>query len=137
MNLQFTQEELDFQKEVKDWIKENYPSDMKERYVNSPNGHLTKEEHVQWQQALFSKGWAGINWPKEYGGASFSASRLILACLSFSFDWTSASRSVARAAASSFRLALAFSRASASFARAASSNGLRIFGGVGSSILCL
>ena len=67
MNLQFTQEELDFQKEVKDWIKENYPSDMKERYVNSPNGHLTKEEHVQWQQALFSKGWAGINWPKEYG----------------------------------------------------------------------
>ena len=23
MNLQFTQEELDFQKEVKDWIKEN------------------------------------------------------------------------------------------------------------------
>jgi alkylation response protein AidB-like acyl-CoA dehydrogenase len=75
MNLQFTQEELDFQKEVKDWIKENYPSDMKERYVNSPNGHLTKEEHVQWQQALFSKGWAGINWPKEYGGASFSASQ--------------------------------------------------------------
>ena len=75
MNLQFTQEELDFQKEVKDWIKENYPSDMKERYVNSPNGHLTKEEHVQWQQALFSKGWAGINWPKENGGASFSASQ--------------------------------------------------------------
>ena len=25
MNLQFTQEELDFQKEVRDWIKENYP----------------------------------------------------------------------------------------------------------------
>ena len=29
MNLQFTQEELDFQKEVRDWIKENYPEDMK------------------------------------------------------------------------------------------------------------
>ena len=50
MNLQFTQEELDFQKEVKDWIKENYPSDMKDIYLNSPICHLSKEEHVQWQQ---------------------------------------------------------------------------------------
>ena len=49
MNLQFTQEELDFQKEVRDWIKENYPEDMKERLMHAPNGHITKEEHVQWQ----------------------------------------------------------------------------------------
>ena len=27
MNLQFTQEELDFQKEVRDWIKDNYPEE--------------------------------------------------------------------------------------------------------------
>ena len=31
MDLQFTQEELDFQKEVRDWIKGNYPKDMKKR----------------------------------------------------------------------------------------------------------
>ena len=78
MNLQFTEEELNFQKEDKDWIKDNYPEDMKERLMNSPNGHVTKEEHVEWQQALFSKGWAGINWPKEYGGASFTASQKYL-----------------------------------------------------------
>ena len=78
MNLQFTQEELDFQKEVRDWIKENYPDDMKERYMHAPNGHVTKEEHVKWQQALYEKGWAGINWPKEYGGASFTASQKYL-----------------------------------------------------------
>ena len=78
MNLQFTKEELDFQKEVRDWIKDNYPEDMKDRLMNSPNGHVTKEEHVQWQQALFSKGWAGVNWPKEYGGASFTASQKYL-----------------------------------------------------------
>ena len=75
MNLQFTQEELNFQKEVKDWIKENYSEDMRERYINSPNGHLTKHEHMQWQQALYGRGWAGINWPEEYGGAAFSASQ--------------------------------------------------------------
>ena len=78
MDLQFTQEELDFQKEVRDWIKGNYPKDMKKRYMNSPNGHLTREEHMQWQQALHSKGWSGINWPKKYGGAEFSASKKYL-----------------------------------------------------------
>ena len=81
MNLQFTKEELDFQKEVRDWIKDNYPEDMKDRLMNSPNGHVTKEEHVQWQQALFSKGWAGVNWPKEYGGASFTASQKYLSLI--------------------------------------------------------
>jgi len=75
MNLQFTQEELDFQKEVRDWIKENYPEDMRERYISAPNGHLTKEEQVQWQKSLYAKGWAGINWPAEYGGAAFTASQ--------------------------------------------------------------
>ena len=78
MNLQFTQEELDFQKEVRDWIKENYPEDMKERLMHAPNGHITKEEHVQWQQALYKKGWAGINWPEGYGGASFNATQKYL-----------------------------------------------------------
>jgi len=75
MNLQFTQEELNFQKEVRDWIKENYPEDMRERYISAPNGHLTKEEQVQWQKSLYAKGWAGINWPAEYGGAAFTASQ--------------------------------------------------------------
>ena len=40
MNLQFTQEELDFQKEVRDWIKDNYPDDKKESYMHAPNGCL-------------------------------------------------------------------------------------------------
>lgn len=78
MDLKFTKEELDFQNEVKDWIKENYPEDMKLRYMNSPNGHITRQEHMKWQQALHEKGWAGINWPKEFGGAEFSAAQKYL-----------------------------------------------------------
>jgi len=75
MDLQFTQEELDFQSEVREWLKENYSEDMRKRYGNSPNGHLTREDHMQWQQLLYKKGWAGINWPKEYGGAEFTATQ--------------------------------------------------------------
>jgi len=78
MDLKFTQEELDFQKEVRSWIKENYSTSMQRTYVNSPNGHLIKEDHMKWQQALFKKGWAGINWPSEFGGASFGPSQKYL-----------------------------------------------------------
>ena len=53
MDLQFTQEELDFQSEVREWLKENYSEDMRKRYGNSPNGHLTREDHMQWQQLLY------------------------------------------------------------------------------------
>ena len=78
MDLHFSQEELDFQSSVKDWLKDNYPEDMRERYSNSPNGHLTREEHMRWQKSLYEKGWAGINWPKEYGGAEFTAAQKYL-----------------------------------------------------------
>ena len=78
MDLKFTQEELDFQKEVRSWIKENYSTSMQRTYVNSPNGHLIKEDHMKWQQALYKKGWAGVNWPSEFGGASFGPSQKYL-----------------------------------------------------------
>ena len=78
MDLHFSQEELDFQSSVKDWLKDNYPEDMRERYSNSPNGHLTREEHMRWQKSLYERGWAGINWPKEYGGAEFTAAQKYL-----------------------------------------------------------
>ncbi|GIS32364.1 MAG: hypothetical protein Ct9H90mP4_02780 [Gammaproteobacteria bacterium] len=32
MDLHFSQEELDFQSSVKDWLKDNYPEDMRERF---------------------------------------------------------------------------------------------------------
>ena len=48
MDLQFTQEELDFQSEVSDWLKENYSEDMRERHNNSPNGSISRD-----QQRLF------------------------------------------------------------------------------------
>jgi len=78
MDLKFTQEELNFQQEVRSWIKENYSTSMQRTYVNSANGHLVKEDHMRWQQALYKKGWAGINWPKEYGGACFGPTQKYL-----------------------------------------------------------
>ncbi len=77
MDLQFTEEDFQFQKEVHDWIDENYPAEMRKRKANRP-GHLTREDHVYWQQALYAKGWAGLNWPAEYGGPEFTPTQQYL-----------------------------------------------------------
>lgn len=78
MNLQFSEEDRQFQKEVRQWIEENYPQEMRERKQRSANGHLTKEDHVYWQQALYERGWAGLNWPKEFGGPEFTPTQRYL-----------------------------------------------------------
>lgn len=78
MDLSFSEEDFTFQQEVRDWIKENYPDEMKARHNRSANGHLEKEDHVYWQQALHKKGWAGLNWPAEFGGPDFTATQRYL-----------------------------------------------------------
>ena len=76
MDLEFTTEDFEFQKEVRQWIEKNYPQEMRDRKANSTV--LTKEDHVYWQHALYEKGWAGLNWPAEYGGPEFTPTQQYL-----------------------------------------------------------
>ena len=56
MDLTFSQADIDFQMEVRQWIEDNYPQEMRDRKKRSPGGSLRKEDHVYWQQALHTKG---------------------------------------------------------------------------------
>ena len=68
MDLEFSQEDFEFQQEVRSWIKENYPEEMRRRSALG----FTKDDLVYWQQALYKRGWSGLNWPAEYGGPEFT-----------------------------------------------------------------
>ncbi|HKI75020.1 MAG TPA: acyl-CoA dehydrogenase family protein [Pseudomonadales bacterium] len=78
MDLTFTDDDFRFQQEVRQWIAEHYPEEMRARHTRSANGHLTKEDHVYWQKALYEKGWAGVNWPREFGGPEFTPTQRYL-----------------------------------------------------------
>ncbi|MCB1644187.1 MAG: acyl-CoA dehydrogenase family protein [Pseudomonadales bacterium] len=78
MDLKFSAEDFEFQKEVRAWIEENYPQEMRERHKRSANGHLSREDHMYWQQALYKKGWAGLDWPGELGGPEFTPTQRYL-----------------------------------------------------------
>ena len=75
MDLEFSPEDRRFQKEVQSWLKESFEPDLKVAQSKSTMGKLSRENQLLWQQRLAEKGWAGANWPKEFGGAQFSVTQ--------------------------------------------------------------
>ncbi len=75
MDLSFTDADRAFQLEVRNWLATAWPEDVRRKQARSALGRLSKDDHVRWQKALAGKGWAAVNWPKEEGGAGFSATQ--------------------------------------------------------------
>jgi alkylation response protein AidB-like acyl-CoA dehydrogenase len=75
MRLSFSEEELAFQTEVRDWIAANMPPEVAEESRRSRSSHVSKERLLQWQKKLAGKGWLCPNWPREHGGPGWSSSQ--------------------------------------------------------------
>src|SRR5579864_1464360 len=70
MDLNLSQEELAFRDELRAWLAANVPSDWDERREESLEQRF--DYLKRWQRKLYDAGWAGISWPKEYGGRGAS-----------------------------------------------------------------
>jgi len=70
MNLQFTQEEIEFRQEVQAFIKDKLPAALRDK-VRS-NTPLAKEDYETWHAILQSRNWLGATWPKEHGGPGWT-----------------------------------------------------------------
>ncbi len=73
MNLEFSPEELAFQKEVRTFIEENYPAEL--RGKQDEGDELSKEDFLAWHKVLHKKGWVAPAWPVEYGGTGWTATQ--------------------------------------------------------------
>ena len=67
MDLTLSPDEQAFRDEVREWIAANHPGP-------SPTGgdQAQFEFEREWQRRMHEAGWAGISWPKEYGGRGAS-----------------------------------------------------------------
>lgn len=70
MNAEFTAQESAFEQEVREFMQNEFPAELK-RKVDA-NIRLTKDETVRWQKILYEKGWAAPNWPVEFGGTGWT-----------------------------------------------------------------
>jgi pimeloyl-CoA dehydrogenase len=77
MDLQLTAEQQAFRAEVRAFIQERLPQDIRDRLRA---GHPPrKEDTVRWQRILNERAWAAPHWPRRFGGAELGqAERLIL-----------------------------------------------------------
>jgi len=77
MNLQPSPSQAAFRDEVRAFIGDRLPAEIRDRLRL---GHpARKQDTVAWQRILHERGWAAPHWPKEFGGAGLgTAERLIL-----------------------------------------------------------
>jgi alkylation response protein AidB-like acyl-CoA dehydrogenase len=73
MDLDFTAEEVAFRDEVRTWLAENVPRDER-----PDGGKALREWELAWQRHQYDAGWAGVAWPKEYGGRGLSLLELMI-----------------------------------------------------------
>jgi alkylation response protein AidB-like acyl-CoA dehydrogenase len=67
MNLDLSPAEIEFREEVREWLARNVPKEKPPE-----EGLAMREFDLAWQRRQYEGGWAGISWPKEYGGRGLS-----------------------------------------------------------------
>ncbi len=74
MDLNLTPEEERFRDELRSWLQANVPLPWTGKTSEEGRGeYFNYLRH--WQRKVYEAGWAGISWPKEYGGRGASSSR--------------------------------------------------------------
>lgn len=63
----------EFREEARTWLAENTPKEAR-----PPDDEGARAFDCEWQRIQFEGGWAGVTWPKEYGGRGMSAAEQLI-----------------------------------------------------------
>jgi alkylation response protein AidB-like acyl-CoA dehydrogenase len=70
MELAFTSKEQAFREQVRGFIREYLPNDLRDKVLTGK--HLGREDYLRWHRQLHERGWIAPNWPTEHGGPGWS-----------------------------------------------------------------
>jgi alkylation response protein AidB-like acyl-CoA dehydrogenase len=76
VQLEFSPEEIAFQQEVRNFIAQNYPEQLRGKQDEGED--LSKEDFLSWHRVLAGKGWIAPSWPVEYGGTGWTPTQLFI-----------------------------------------------------------
>ena len=68
MNLNFSQEEITFQNEVREFLDKELTTELVNTAKRTSAVFTEKDVAMEWQSKLANKGWLVPSWPEEYGG---------------------------------------------------------------------
>ena len=70
MQLQLTDEQRAFQKQVRTFVEEKLPAEIR---IKTDRGiALDRQDYVNWQRILNDRGWLAPGWPVEHGGTDWT-----------------------------------------------------------------
>lgn len=70
MDLNLSPAELQFRDELRAWLAANVPKDWDAKRDQTMHQRFDFLKH--WQRTMYEAGWAGVSWPREYGGRGAS-----------------------------------------------------------------
>src|SRR5712692_3500846 len=71
MDLNYSSEETAFRDEVRVWLDQNLPADLRDKVLDYKE--LSKDDLERWHKLLAKKGWVAPDWPAEWGGTGWTA----------------------------------------------------------------
>ena len=75
MELNYSKEELAFRDEVRQMLRDELTPEIIEGNKNTTTALGNNDAAMAWQAILNSRGWAGVAWPKEFGGTGWSSNQ--------------------------------------------------------------
>ena len=72
MNLELSADDLAFQQDVRDFLRENLPERLIEATRLTTTVFVDREITLEWQAILARRGWAVPSWPVEWGGTGWT-----------------------------------------------------------------
>ena len=69
MDLSYSTEETAFRNDVRSWLAQNLPADIRAKVVGYQA--LSKDDFLRWHKILAAKGWSVPHWPVEWGGTGW------------------------------------------------------------------
>ena len=85
MDLAFSPEDQRFRDEVRAFVKDRLPADVRAKMQRGEE--LVKDDILRWHRILHERGWAAVRWPKQYGGADFNAVQRHIFYEELAFGW--------------------------------------------------
>ena len=75
MNISFSAEHEAFRDEVRAFLDQKLPDDLREAQRLCPGIFLDYEYNIRWHRILHEQGWIAPSWPKAYGGTGWDLTR--------------------------------------------------------------
>lgn len=75
MELQLNDDELRFREEVRQLLADELTEELKSETAKTTTVFADRDVALTWQKILHKRGWAGVSWPKEFGGPGWTSNQ--------------------------------------------------------------